>query len=303
MYEALMSPVDQRRFHNSLYEGAIGLFSDLAEMHAIVSFTRAFLEDRFAPVCPPEIHRHVAPSQLADVLSGVQRDYARSESVKGLWRELFAAIGLDTAAIARDRLVLRFQPPTRDHSATWNRSTSTVGFHRDTWGTNLYSQINWWAPVYPLAVNRTFAFFPTLWDVPLRNNSLDFDMSEAMRRVRDARPGLKASDLLPQLLGTVDAVAAHPVTIEPGDLIAFSAQHAHAGVYNDSDLTRISFDTRTLWIDDFRAGRGAPNIDGFAHWMAPGMFQRISDGVSVSALLGLDKLHPYDGPRPIATDG
>jgi hypothetical protein len=301
MYQTFEAGVDPRGFHDALYAGAIARFDGLAAMQKIVAFTQSFLDDRFAPHPPPEIHRHMGRGDLSALLSSVRRDYSGSAVVKQAWQDLFEAIGLDATGTARDRLVLRFQPPsTRDDSATWDRNTSTVGFHRDTWGTNLYSQVNWWAPVFPLSAGRTMAFFPALWDVPLPNNSHHFDMAEAMKRVREAQPDLKAGDMLPQLLDSVDSQLALPVTIEPGTLIAFSAQHAHAGVTNHTDLTRISLDTRTLWIEDWRAGRGAPNVDGRASLMAPGMFRRISDGMPLSTLLGTDKLAPFDGPWPAA---
>jgi hypothetical protein len=299
MYRTFEAGTDPRGFHDALYAGAIARFDRLAEMQAIVAFTQSFLTDRFAPHPPPEIHRHMARSELSKLLSAVRRDYSGSLVVKKLWQDLFEAIGLDAASTARDRLVLRFQPPAIQADSTfWDRNTSTVGFHRDTWGTNLYSQVNWWAPVFPLSAGRTVAFFPALWDVPLPNNSRDFDMAEAMKRVREAKPDLQAGDMLPQLLDSVDPQLAHPVTIEPGSIIAFSAQHAHAGVTNHTDITRISLDTRTLWIEDWVARRGAPNIDGRARLTAPGMFQRISDGTPLTTLLGIDKLASFEGPWP-----
>jgi hypothetical protein len=299
MYRTFAAATHPRTFHDALYAGAIARFDHLEPMREIVAHTQSFLNDRFAPHPPPEIHRHMERSELSARLSSVRRDYSGSPVVKKLWRALFEAIGLDAGSTARDRLVLRFQPPSIPaDSVTWDRNTSTVGFHRDTWGTNLYSQVNWWAPVFPLAAGRTMAFFPALWDVPLPNDSRQFDMAEAMKRVREAKPDLRAGDMLPQLLDSVDAQLARPVTIEPGTIIAFSAQHAHAGVMNHTDLTRISLDTRTLWIEDWVAGRGAPNIDGRAPLMAPGMFHRISDGMSLSALAGMDKLEAFPGPWP-----
>lgn len=299
MYQQFKRGIEPRDFHAALYGGAIGQFSDLAEMRTVVAKTQSFLENRFAPHAPPEIHRHVDPGALPTLLSAVQRDYSRSNEVKEAWKRLFEAIGFDSTTLARDRLVVRFQPPVEGgEKPNWNRSTATVGFHRDTWGTNLYSQINWWAPVYPITAGRTFAFFPALWNVPLANNSDAFDMEEALRRVREARPDLKAGDLLPQLLESVDPAAAEPVTIEPGTIIAFSAQHAHAGVTNHTEFTRISLDTRTLLLEDYVQRRGAPNVDGRARWMAPGMFRRVSDGISLTEVLGVKTLEAFDGPWP-----
>lgn len=56
---------------------------------------------------------------------------------------------------------------------------------------------------------------------------------------------------------------------EPGELLAFSAAHLHAGIADDSGLSRLSLDTRTVWLRDVEDGRGAPDVDGAlrrAHW-------------------------------------
>ena len=101
--------------------------------------------------------------------------------------------------------------------------------------------------------------------------------------------------MVPRLLEDVDLSQAVPVTIAPGEIIAFSTQHAHVGVPNHTDLTRISLDTRTLRLSDHRAGRGAANVDGRAPWVAFGMFRRVSDGVPLAQLLGVNEMEPFAG--------
>jgi ectoine hydroxylase-related dioxygenase (phytanoyl-CoA dioxygenase family) len=51
----------------------------------------------------------------------------------------------------------------------------------------------------------------------------------------------------------VDADDGVPVVIDPGEIIAFSSAHAHAGVANHTGLTRVSLETRTVSIADVRA--------------------------------------------------
>ncbi|MFC2255044.1 hypothetical protein ACETRX_36125 [Labrys portucalensis] len=114
------------------------------------------------------------------------------------------------------------------------------------------------------------------------------------------RHAVDADDAIPHLSGAVDVGAVEPVVVEPGEVIAFSSAHAHAGVPNSTDFTRISLETRTLWIEDVAAGRGAPNVDGDAPWMAPGWFRRVSDGARLTELLGLNALEPYRRESPVA---
>jgi hypothetical protein len=118
-------------------------------MPALAALTRALVEERLAPHAPVEIHRHLPPAELAVRLGEVQRDYSGSDDVKRAWCALFEDVGLDLEDTGRDRLVLRFQVHSdRGAALSHARSTATVGFHRDSWGTNLPAQVNWWAPVW-----------------------------------------------------------------------------------------------------------------------------------------------------------
>jgi hypothetical protein len=88
-----------------------------------------------------------------------------------------------------------------------------------------------------------------------------------------------------------------PVVIEPGSAIAFSGAHAHAGIPNHTGTTRISLETRTVWIPDVLFGRGAPNIDGHAPWATPWLFRKVSDRKPLHQILGWKNLMPFVGPR------
>jgi hypothetical protein len=238
-----------------------------------------------------EIHRHLDRDALAGRLGEAQREHSRSAEVKRLWRALFEAVGLDPDDTARDRLMLRFQVHSEPgYSPPWSRSTATVGFHRDTWGTNLSAQVNWWAPVWPITAGRTFAIHPRLWDVPIPNDSADFDLADVMERLRRAPETLGSGELAPRPVQSMDPDGGVPVVLEPGDIIAFSSAHAHVGVLNHTGLTRISLETRTVSISDVRARSGAPQVDGQARWVAPGMFHRLSDGLALNTILGCERL-------------
>lgn len=294
MYTEYGQDFTGREFHDRLYRGGIIRLRGVRGMQQLAAFAQDFLERFLAPHPPVESHRHHDEQALAEVFLAAQREFAKSRQAQRLWQAVFEHAGLDPAQTARDRIILRFQPPDPPgRERAWSRSTSTVGFHRDTWGTNLYAQVNWWAPVYPIDASRTFAFFPEKFAQPIANDSADFDLAEVMRRLREAPGTMKAGQMTPRPLETFDASAGQPVVIEVGEVIAFSAQHAHVGVRNRTPFTRISMDTRTLFIPDHVAGRGAPNVDGLARWRAPGMFRRISDGVSLAQLLGTTDLEPH----------
>ncbi|MCW2367678.1 hypothetical protein M2341_003125 [Sphingobium sp. B7D2B] len=284
--------------HDQLYRGDIVRFRTLPAMRTLADHARAFVEQHLAPHDPERIHAALDRVALAETLDAVQRAFSNDAQAKNLWRALFEVVGLQADDVARDRLLLRFQPPVpadnQPHSA---RSTATVGFHRDSWGTNLAAQVNWWAPVWPITSGRTFAFLPELFDRPIPNDSADFDLAEVMARRRTGSASADRGRMAPRPLVPIDAAQGTPVLIAPGEIIAFSAQHAHVGVENRTGLTRISLETRTVRISDHLAGRGAPNVDGRARWIAYALFRRLSDGRPLADVLGVSPLMPFgEGP-------
>jgi hypothetical protein len=288
-------PRESSTLYAGLYAGEVVRYSGLAQMAAITAFTRTFVQERLAPYPVPEIHRYLEPQDLAKQLGEVQGAYAQSSEAKLLWKALFAAVGLDMNDTARDRLMLRFQAHTAPAAnPSWSRSTATVGFHRDTWGTNLSAQINWWAPVWPITAGRTFAIYPDLWAMAIANNSADFNLAEVLERLRTAPQTLGPGQLAPRPTEPVDPDSGVPVVLEPGEIIAFSSAHAHIGVPNHTGFTRISLETRTVSISDTRARRGAPNVDDHARWVAPGLFRRLSDSVALNAILECERLVPRE---------
>ncbi|MCA0277972.1 MAG: hypothetical protein LCH86_18415 [Proteobacteria bacterium] len=301
MYTGIEGPLTPRDFHDRIYAGEILRIAGLTPMRELVTFARAFLEDAFAPYVPIEIHRHLSHQEQTESFARRQRDFARAPEVKRLWRDVFEAAGLDAHELARDSLYLRFQPhQDRDAAVPRARTTATIAFHRDTWGSNLYAQTNWWAPIYDIDAGRTFAMYPSLWDRPVANTSATFDLMAVIERSKaGGRNANDADAAIPHLTEQLEAEA-FPVVIAPGEVIAFSSAHAHAGVPNSTGLTRISLETRTLWIDDVGSGRGAPNLDGHARWMSPGMFRRVSDEKPLNEMLGLNRIEPFAGPFPAA---
>jgi hypothetical protein len=294
MYEDFRSGADAAELHDKLYRGAIARFHDLVSMRDLIAFTRGFVAEELASSSPIESHEGRDEDELAQIYAAARQRFANSPEVKRHWRDVFVEAGLDPDRTARDRLILRFQPPAPPGRRHRRYGIATVHLHRDTWGTNLYAQINWWAPVYPLDPGRTLAFYPHLFDRPLDNSSAGFDITDVMRRNREPSSTLRSAEVVPRPLEEVHPGEGTPVLIEPGEVIAFSAQHLHGGVDNHTGKTRISLETRTLFIPDHVRGRGAPNVDGRARWTTPGMFRRLSDSKPLDEVLGEPAFQPYE---------
>lgn len=287
---------DADRWHERIFLGEIALFDELVSASNLVSVTRGFVEEELAPYPPVEIHKHLDIAKLIQVLSAAQRRYMQLSEVKMAWSEFFYETGIDVTGSARDRLILRFQPPANTIGAPAHHSTATLGLHRDSWATNLYAQVNWWAPVYPVDRGRTLGVYPDLWAHALPNSSADFDLPTVMKRLREEPGSVKTADLIPHLTASIDGLPCKPVLIDPGSVIAFSSQHVHRGIPNLTEWTRISLDTRTIRATDYLVGRGAPNIDGFARWASPGMFRQIEGGRPFPDLIASANFLRYKRP-------
>jgi hypothetical protein len=286
-----------RHLHDAIYGGEVLCWRQSAPVRELIAATRQRLEAEFGAIEPELSHAALSHDEQVARYGDIQRRYSASADIRALWGKVFTRLGFDPTQVFHDRLHLRFQPHhDLERAYPRTRFTSTVAFHRDTWGSNCYAQVNWWAPVWPITAGRTVAIYPSLWARPLANTTKLFDLAAVLERARSGgRTALAADDMIPHLSEDVGDAPACPVVIEPGDMLVFSGAHAHAGVPNHTRRTRISLETRTLWLGDVRAGHSAPNVDGQAKWMSPGWFRRLADGKKLSSVLALDHLTPYDG--------
>ena len=197
-----------------------------------------------------------------------RRSFMHSKAVPGLLRNLFAGLGFDPETTYRDRAILRFQP---GRAACRTRRLRDLPPHRDSWGSNIMTQLNWWAPVFPVEPGATMEIWPGYFDRPVPNSSAEWDI-DALRAAKGSYP------LLPEASRPEEE--GDPVLIEPGELLCFSAAHLHASRPNRTGRTRISIDLRTVDVSD---SPGAPNVDGRARHTAYDWFHRLSDGACLAS--------------------
>ena len=88
--------------------------------------------------------------------------------------------------------------------------------HRDTWGVNIYSQLNWWSPLFDLEANRTFQFFPDYWQKPIKNTTAEWSLKKYLEAKKQAPTGAQISyPSAPECLTSLEK--GNPVLIETGD--------------------------------------------------------------------------------------
>ena len=258
--EVLSGPLDDERRGALIFDGHLLVFTSVP---ALVEL--AALGGELVPGPPDE----------SDI-SRLKEQFRRDARVTRLIRVALEQVGVEPARTYWDPPRLRIVPPATE------REVGTIGFHRDTWGSNLLAQTNWWLPLRPLTDESTIAFYPEYWSTPIANTSAEWDLA-AIRERR--RAGLPLGDLplvpVPTTPPRTDSELR--VVIEPGDLLCFSGAHLHASVPNTSAGTRVSAELRTINSDDLAHGRGAPDLDGAAPETQFRWFRSLVDGTPLGA--------------------
>ena len=235
----------------TLFAGALVVFDGLPEVDRLVRRTHDILEGVFTSAHPAVAERELSAEEFRRRALRARRLVDHDDAIGVHWEATLAAIGYRPETTWTDRIRLRVVPSRTDID---HARLQTLPPHRDTWGSGIQAQVNWWLPLHPLAPTRTMMIWPDLLRRPVANGSAAWSFDEFRQDRQGGYP------LLPTARGRPDGPGV-PVAVEPGQLLAFSAAHLHAGASDASGRTRFSIDSRSVWEPDRRAGRGAPNVD------------------------------------------
>ncbi len=259
------------------FSGRVIVYRQVKPVIELVNHLKAMVTDEFAPREPMTAERLLDRDSFRLVTKNLRKKADSHQLTQDLFRAVFSAVGCDLSALYWDHLKLRFQPSNPDLHTRYMRDLPA---HRDTWGSNILAQINWWAPVWPIDEQRTMMIFPEYWNRPIENDTATWSYQEFRRR-RAEDPNT-SYPMLPTCRKEPDIALGVPILVDPGDIIAFSGAHLHASVPNRSGLTRISTETRTVSLHDLRENRAAPNLDGAAKGVRYNWFSPVSSGESLS---------------------
>ena len=264
----------QRR--ESIYDGDLLVFKKVPPMEEFCAFTDALIREVFGTTDPVRAQFELDREEYLSRVETLQKRFRKDARAKDLFLAALGYVGVDLRRTFWDWLYLRVSPHGEEHSG---RRTAKLGFHRDTWSSNVYAQTNWWAPIYSISPGRTIAFYGEYWGKSLKNTSENWNLEEI-------RSGRSSAPLVPEPTGTVNTVSELRPVIEPGDLLCFSGAHLHASVPNSTGVTRFSVEVRTVDARDATEdGRGAPNVDGEAPRVAKDWFRHVVDGTPLTAVV------------------
>lgn len=251
-----------RDLSEALFDGAIVAFRELDSLDALIARTRTLVENIFGTDDPEHVEAHLPSAQFAAAAQEARDRVAADREIQAAWRRVLAEIGYGNGSVFGDRMRLRIVPSRMTAQST---IAMPLDAHRDSWGSGIAAQVNWWLPLYKLAPTRTMLIWPDLFRTPVPNTSGAWDF----RALQESRKAGSDYPLLPTAGEAPPERDALLVLPDPGTLLAFSAAQLHGSRADASGITRLSLDTRTYWQGDIAAGRGAPNVDGAPrapHW-------------------------------------
>jgi hypothetical protein len=265
--------------------GGLVIFHQMIETFDLLEEAHTMIAEAFAPHDPLTAHEEFSSHEFGARAKMLAAEYEKSPEIAARFAAMLEALGVDPAITYRDRLRLRVQPPEGTYRS---RQIQNLAAHRDSWGSGILAQVNWWAPIHPVSAQCTMVIYPDYFERPIGNRSAEWDFDEL-------RAKLKAGDdsypLLPELVEPVDEAGAWPVLIAPGDVLCFAAAHLHGSVANETALTRYSTEVRTVGMGDLAAGRAAPNVDGETPRISYDWFSNVAD----ATMLGEAKRLGEDG--------
>ena len=251
----------------SVYDGDLLVFKSIPPLAEFCALADALIRETFG-VEPLRAQFELEKDEYLLRVETLQKRFRQDTGTRKLFLAALGHVGVDLGRTFWDPLYLRVSPHGEELSG---RRTAKLGFHRDTWSSNIYAQTNWWAPIYPITSGRTMAFYGEYWNKPLKNTSREWDLEEI-------RAGGSSALVVPEPAETVNTASELRPVIEPGDLLCFSGAHLHASVPNTTGVARFSVEVRTADAGDVADGHGSPNVDGDAPRGASDWFRHVEDG-------------------------
>lgn len=151
-----------------LFAGGLVIFRQRVEAFDLLETAQAMIAEAFAPHDPLSAHEAWGEREFGARAEALAAAYEKDPEIARRFAALLEALGVDPATTGWDRLRLRIQPPEGSYRS---RRVQTLAPHRDSWGSGILAQVNWWAPIHPISAQRTMALYPDYFERALANAS------------------------------------------------------------------------------------------------------------------------------------
>ncbi|WP_315982620.1 hypothetical protein [Aliamphritea spongicola] len=151
----LDQPISDAERAALLFAGHLLVYRQRPAMQRMIAYTRELLEDELQGLDPVTVQKHLSREEFLERVGAVQTRFRTSEDAKLIFFDVLRECGVTTEECYYDHFPLRVVPFDATHNGAHR---AAIGHHRDTWGSNVQCQQNWWAPVFSLEAERTIAF-------------------------------------------------------------------------------------------------------------------------------------------------
>ncbi len=256
------SPLSDKDRAETNFNGDLIIYQNIAAMHELIAYADQHLRAALDGIEPPEAQDHFSPDDFLKRTTEVQAHFRNSQVAKDLFFTVLEQCGVDLNGTYYDHFPMRIVPFDKSYDGA---QCGIIGHHRDSWGSNIHSQINWWAPLYELEEDRTIAVYPDYWENPIENNTATWRHADYLKMRKEAVKELEVSyPSAPSPQASVDESGVFKAILNPGDVLSFASTHLHASVPNTTKFTRYSVEMRTINKADLTENREAPNVDNAA---------------------------------------
>jgi len=257
---------DLKKFKEDIYSGRIFSFKKNSISLNIVAEIKNLISNSYEG--PLDNFHHFEKHE--DLSVKLINELKNQKTLKDLFKSFLTDIGFNQGKTYWDKFVVRIAPASDKFKP---RENSRIGIHRDTWGTNIHQQINWWAPINDLDVKNTLIFYPDYFSKKVRNSTASWDLNVYLEKRKQNDFSYPSTPELLESLAT--DIKTLPITIEPGEILCFSGSHLHSSTKEKSLKTRFSYEIRTVCMDDIESNIQAPNIDCDLKWQFPKIFRHV----------------------------
>ncbi len=272
MFEPIDKITNLIEFKKNVFKGKIYVFQKSAISLNIIKHIKKKISLEYDGQLE-KLH-HV--DNCEEISSKLVNDLKKIPEFKELFKKFLKGINFYHENSYWDQFRVRVAPAQNRFNY---REASRIGTHRDTWGTNIHQQINWWAPISSINETNTMIFYPKFFSKPVKNSTSSWSLNTYLEhRKREDFSYPSAPQLLEDMPQNVEIL---PVTIEPGEVLCFSGCHLHSSSKEKSENTRFSYEIRTICQDDLDQGRQAPNTDCKLRFQFPRIFRHIDDNSSL----------------------
>jgi hypothetical protein len=272
VYAPADAEVSDRDRRLSLFAGNLFVYGPRPSSVAFCRTSRGVIEDLFGDE-PEWAQQRMSETRFAALFeTAAQRFRSVVTEVAG---SLVADMGCDPAATFFGAPSLT---TTTGHGFLAHGLAVRQHPHRDTWYAASPSQLNWWVPLYDLDANSSLAFHPQYWDLPVKNNSGDFDYEEWCDAISTNQTFVAAEPFAqPRSLDPIELTPDIRIACGAGGVVLSSVAQLRSTVPNETLQTHFTVNFQTVNEADLESGAGADNLDASPRGSYLSTFVRCSD--------------------------